>query len=40
MAAWCRYDLDAALKFYEKAVGFEPDNTDLLDAAGELCVEV
>ena len=35
----CRYDLDAALKFYEKAVQLEPDNTDLLDAAGELCVE-
>ena len=65
-----RYELDAALKFYEKvcallickpqvlsqvkvcrvscdafsgllvqAVGLEPDNTDLLDAAGELCVE-
>lgn len=34
-----RYDLDAALKFYEKAVGLEPDNTDLLDAAGEVCVE-
>jgi tetratricopeptide (TPR) repeat protein len=35
----CRYDLDAALKFYEKAVGLEPDNTDLLDASGEICVQ-
>ena len=36
----CRYDPESALKFYEKAVQLEPNDVNLLDAAGELCVEV
>lgn len=35
-----RYDIEAAIKFYEKAVQLEPLDTNLLDAAGELCIEV
>jgi tetratricopeptide (TPR) repeat protein len=35
-----KYDLEGAIKFYEKAVSICPDDTDLLDAAGELCVEL
>ncbi len=35
----CRYDLEAALKFYEKALTISPEDTDLLDGAGELCLE-
>ena len=31
-----RYDLEAALKFYEKAVSLSPENTDLLDASSEV----
>jgi tetratricopeptide (TPR) repeat protein len=34
-----RYDLEAALKFYEKALTISPEDTDLLDGAGELCLE-
>ena len=35
-----KYDLEGAYKFYEKAVSFSPEDTDLLDAAGEVAVEL
>jgi tetratricopeptide (TPR) repeat protein len=35
-----KYDLEGAYKFYEKAVSTAPEDTDLLDAAGEVAVEL
>ena len=35
-----KYELESAYKFYEKAISITPDDTDILDAAGELSMEL